>query len=111
MVNYKNFYFNTEKKRLIVKKCTPSDLNNLGDMDIKEIYIRKLFIKKSEKINNLPITLKLLKIDMIFTYHEQSGEYMWSKSIGHKNTVMNNTKLPHGCVLEFTEDYIKLEKQ
>ena len=100
MVNYKNMYFNTDKKRLYIKQCYPSDLNNLGDMDVEEIVIWNLIIHNNEKINNLPITLKVLKINKAYIdkVDFKGGWREYNKY--RRDTVINNTKLPHNCILE-----------
>lgn len=101
MVNYKTTHYNKYLKRLSMKQATPNDLNNIPDDIVDEIFVKHLLIKKSEKINKLPKNLKILKIDKIFTYDDQSGEYMSSNSKDHMNAVTKNTTLPINCILEF----------
>ncbi len=105
MVQYKNTYYNADKKRLYIKTCYPADLDNLDlDLGIEELIIWKLLLKKNEKINNLPFTLKILKINTIFMYNEYHNNKCFMY-VSHKILATNNIKLPFGCNLKFTTIY------
>ncbi len=104
MVQYKNTYYNADKKRLFIKCCKPSEIDNLDlDLEIEEIIIWNLLIKKNEKINNLPFTLKMLKLNDIYLYDENQNVFFPFMYVSHKIDAMKNIKLPFGCNLKFMQ--------